>query len=281
MDEDLAWRPGTLGALIASGGRGAPVSPAHFEEELKEKVFTKPTRMLGAAICALCTAASPPPLLAGVEELEFSEARVDGGGLAPPWAARSRAARSCEGELERMGVRRCGDGGVRRRPLRRGARAQDAAEVAARFSAKTRSASRGAPPGRRARARRGARAASSGSARSARIVARRRELHPEPRSRTTLRARARWGAAEAGALEDASSGAAHVKRQRCSTAPSSSRARAPTRLQAGHAAPGSAGAIEEARQKSLAAALEHAAAHGALKALESGARTRSTLGAPP
>ena len=29
--------PGTLGALIRDGGRGAPVSPAHFEEELKEK----------------------------------------------------------------------------------------------------------------------------------------------------------------------------------------------------------------------------------------------------
>ena len=61
--------PGTLGALIR-GGRGAPVSPAHFEEELKEKVFTKDSDV---KICAGLYRGVAEPLLAAVEKLEFKK----------------------------------------------------------------------------------------------------------------------------------------------------------------------------------------------------------------
>ena len=61
--------PGTLGALIRGGGRGAPVSPAHFEEELKEKVFSFDSDRI---VCAGLYRGVAEPLLAAVEELEFT-----------------------------------------------------------------------------------------------------------------------------------------------------------------------------------------------------------------
>ena len=58
---------GTLGELIR-GGRGAPVSPAHFEEELKEKVFSFET---DRTVCAGLYRGVAEPLLAAVEKLSF------------------------------------------------------------------------------------------------------------------------------------------------------------------------------------------------------------------
>ena len=127
--------PGTLGALIRDGGRGAPVSPAHFEEELKEKVFSFDS---DRTVCAGLYRGVAEPLLADVEELKFvtSRGRRRTGAT---WAARSRAARSCGSCTSRHGRGRCGDGGVRRRARqRRGARAQGCSP-----SPTTRSATRG------------------------------------------------------------------------------------------------------------------------------------------
>ena len=62
--------PGTLGALIRDGGRGAPVSPEHFEEELKEKVFSFDA---DRTVCAGLYRGVAEPLLAAVEKLEFTE----------------------------------------------------------------------------------------------------------------------------------------------------------------------------------------------------------------
>jgi len=59
--------PGTLGTLIR-GGRGAPVSPADFEEELKEKVFSFDA---DRTVCAGLYRGVAEPLLAAVEELAF------------------------------------------------------------------------------------------------------------------------------------------------------------------------------------------------------------------
>jgi Ran GTPase-activating protein (RanGAP) involved in mRNA processing and transport len=61
--------PGTLGALIRDGGRGAPVSPEHFEEELKEKVFSFDS---DRTVCAGLYRGVAEPLLADVKELSFS-----------------------------------------------------------------------------------------------------------------------------------------------------------------------------------------------------------------
>ena len=66
----IGFLPGPLGALIRDGGRGAPVSPAHFEEELKEKVFSYET---DRKTCAGLYRGVAEPLLAGVETLTFNE----------------------------------------------------------------------------------------------------------------------------------------------------------------------------------------------------------------
>ena len=68
---DHVWNPspGTLGALIR-GGRGAPVSPEHFEEELKEKVFSFDS---DRTVCAGLYRGVAEPLLAAVEELKFKK----------------------------------------------------------------------------------------------------------------------------------------------------------------------------------------------------------------
>jgi hypothetical protein len=67
-DHAFASEPGTLGALIRDGGRGAPVSPEHFEEELKEKVFSFDS---DRTVCAGLYRGVAEPLLAAVEELDF------------------------------------------------------------------------------------------------------------------------------------------------------------------------------------------------------------------
>ena len=64
-----AYTPGTLGALIRDGGRGAPVSPAHFELELKEKVFSVDADRV---VCAGLYAGVAVPLLAGVEAVSYT-----------------------------------------------------------------------------------------------------------------------------------------------------------------------------------------------------------------
>ena len=61
--------PGTVGALIR-GGRGAPVSPKHFEEELKEKVFSFASDRL---VCAGLYRGVAEPLLTDKEELVFTK----------------------------------------------------------------------------------------------------------------------------------------------------------------------------------------------------------------
>ena len=66
-DHSEVLRPGTLGALVR-GGRGAPVSPKHFEEELKKKVFSYDS---DRAVCAGLYRGVAEPLLAGVERLMF------------------------------------------------------------------------------------------------------------------------------------------------------------------------------------------------------------------
>jgi hypothetical protein len=66
-DHYLIERPGMLGALIR-GGRGAPVSPKHFEEELEEKVFSVDA---DRKTCAGLYRGVAEPLLADVEELKF------------------------------------------------------------------------------------------------------------------------------------------------------------------------------------------------------------------
>ncbi len=68
-DHDMTHNPGTLGALIR-GGRGAPVSPAHFEEELKEKVFSFDS---DRTVCAGLYRGVAEPLLADVKELRFRQ----------------------------------------------------------------------------------------------------------------------------------------------------------------------------------------------------------------
>merc|ERR1719487_575014 len=66
-DHENTDRPGTLGALIR-GGRGAPVTPAHFEEELEEKVFSFDS---DRTVCAGLYRGVAAPLLAAVEVLRF------------------------------------------------------------------------------------------------------------------------------------------------------------------------------------------------------------------
>ena len=63
------YGPRTLGALLRDGGRGAPVSPEHFEEELKEKVFSFDA---DRTVCAGLYRGVAEPLLAGVEKLRFT-----------------------------------------------------------------------------------------------------------------------------------------------------------------------------------------------------------------
>ena len=72
-DHSEVLRPGTLGALVRD--TGAPVSPKHFEEELKKKVFSYDS---DRAVCAGLYRGVAEPLLAGVERLMF-----DG----PPWTS--------------------------------------------------------------------------------------------------------------------------------------------------------------------------------------------------
>ena len=69
-DHNINISPGTLGALIRDGGRGAPVSPAHFEEELKEKVFSFDS---DRTVCAGLYRGVAEPLLAAVETLRLGE----------------------------------------------------------------------------------------------------------------------------------------------------------------------------------------------------------------
>ena len=69
-DHDSTLFPGTLGALIRDGGRGAPVSPAHFELELNDRVFSVDADRV---VCAGLYAGVAVPLLAGVEELKFTQ----------------------------------------------------------------------------------------------------------------------------------------------------------------------------------------------------------------
>jgi hypothetical protein len=68
-DHVYNFSPGTLGALIRDGGRGAPLSPEHFEEELKEKVFSFDA---DRTVCAGLYRDNAEPLLAAVEELTFT-----------------------------------------------------------------------------------------------------------------------------------------------------------------------------------------------------------------
>ena len=97
------------------------MSPAHFEEELKEKVFTKDSDV---KICADLYRGVAEPLLAAVEKLEFKELAW----TAADWRHMGGALACCT-KLRQLdlyhGRGRCGDGGVRRRARqRRGARAQ-------------------------------------------------------------------------------------------------------------------------------------------------------------
>ena len=94
--------PGTLGALIRDGGRGAPVSPEHFEEELKEKVFSFDA---DRTVCAGLYRGVAEPLLAAVEELKFSELK---GWTAADWRHMGGALACCTKlwklDLEEMSV---------------------------------------------------------------------------------------------------------------------------------------------------------------------------------
>lgn len=92
--------PGTLGALIR-GGRGAPVSPAHFAEELTTKVFSVDA---DRAVCAELYRGVAAPLLAAVEELKFTSL----GWAAAEWRHLGGALACCaklrELRLPRMGL---------------------------------------------------------------------------------------------------------------------------------------------------------------------------------
>ena len=68
-DHYLVGDPSTLSTLIR-GGRGAPVSPKHFEEELEEKVFSVDA---DRKTCAGLYRGVAEPLLADVEELKFEQ----------------------------------------------------------------------------------------------------------------------------------------------------------------------------------------------------------------
>ena len=155
--------PGTLGALIR-GGRGAPVSPEHFEEELKEKVFSFDS---DRTVCAGLYRGVAEPLLAAVKELNSSG--TSRGGRRRTGGAPGRRARVLHDDELRdafaheYGRGRCGDGGVRRRARqRRGARtrlgrrtssSKATTSATTRATWATRSATSGAAPRGRGRAR--------------------------------------------------------------------------------------------------------------------------------
>ena len=84
------FHPGTLGALIR-GGRGAPVSPAHFEPELKEKVFSVDADVS----CAPGSTAASPSRCSRTWRSWTSRSSRGRRRTGATWAARSRAARSC------------------------------------------------------------------------------------------------------------------------------------------------------------------------------------------
>ena len=88
-DHDNFRHPGTLDALIRGGGRGAPVSPEHFEEELKEKVFSFDA---DRTVCAGLYRGVAEPLLAAVETLRFGELK---GWTAADWRHMGGALACC------------------------------------------------------------------------------------------------------------------------------------------------------------------------------------------
>ena len=260
-------RRGTLGALIRDGGRGAPVTPAHFEEELKEKVFTKDSDV---KICAGLYRASPAcsrPKTLSFTTLAWTAAdwRHMGGALACCPAPRALSLGAMRVDDATMAARGAPDSGAppaprrsprqqdRRRGLRHlgGALARGAAPAPRRWPRANKIGDEGVRHLGTPRARRGARAqgARSTTTRSAtRVCATcddpRAARRPPSTASTRPRQRARQSAVSRAATA-------------CSTAPSSSRTADAKELDCGEGA-GLRFLWGDKEARRFAAALEHA-----------------------
>ena len=87
--------------MIRDGARGAPVGPAHFEEELKEKVFSFDS---DRTVCAGLYRGVAEPLLADVEKLDFRNLK---GWTAADWRHMGGALACCP-KLRRLDLKSMG-----------------------------------------------------------------------------------------------------------------------------------------------------------------------------